>query len=292
MIPRSAALVAAAVLIGSAAFLWIRREVPPAPSRTPQASGDVQRRKDLQPLERKVEALSAEVALLREKVAALEAETAALRAAPDPVVTPATQAKGEAPAAAVDLQATLAQIADPSLDQEGRQALWTRLAKAGLLPGAIEALEKRARESSQDADAQVRLAEAYLQKLFTVPEGPEKGIWAMKVNGAYDAALAIDDHHWEARFSKAVGLSFWPPIFGKQPEAVRHLEILLSQQEGVPSQPRFASTYACLANLYAQQGKADKAKDLLGRGLALFPEDLQLQVKAAEMEKLQGSNPR
>ena len=54
---------------------------------------------------------------------------------------------------------------------------------------------------------------------------------ANKADQAFDAALAVDEKHWDARFTKATALSFWPPIFGKQAESVRQFEILIDQQE-------------------------------------------------------------
>ncbi len=102
----------------------------------------------------------------------------------------------------------------------------------------------------------------------------------MKADEAFDAALARDDHHWDARFSKAVSPSFWPPLFGKQAEAIEHFETLMGQQEALPQQgPKHAQTYLLLGNLYQQQGNNDKALATWNDGTQLFPDNHELAAR-------------
>ena len=84
-----------------------------------------------------------------------------------------------------------------------------------------------------------------------------------------------------ARFTKAMSLSFWPPVFGKQGEAIQHFEILANQQEEGPPSGHFAQTYLLLGNMYAEQGKSEKALEAWERGLGYFPsnESLNKQLK-------------
>jgi tetratricopeptide (TPR) repeat protein len=112
----------------------------------------------------------------------------------------------------------------------------------------------------------------------------EKGTWAVKADKAFDAALALDDHHWSARFSKAASLAFWPAILGKQPEAVKQFEILREQQESQAPREEFAQTYLFLGNLYASQGNAAKAQEVWRKGAEFFPRSSELTAKAAPDE--------
>jgi len=120
--------------------------------------------------------------------------------------------------------------------------------------------------------------------VFKAGNGPEAGIWATKADKAFDAALAVDDHCWDARFSKAVSLSFWPPVFGKQGEAIKNFEVLTEQQASQPSDPKFAQTWLLLGNMYQQTGRMDQALATWQKGLALFPgnEALQAQIASAQ----------
>ena len=113
-----------------------------------------------------------------------------------------------------------------------------------------------------------RFGRAYLQKLFTVGGGPEAGVWGTKADKAFDGALAIDDHNWDARFAKAVSLSFWPPMLGKQNEAIKNFEVLVEQQSAQSSKSEFAQTYYFLGNMYTQTGDKDKALVWLEKAFA------------------------
>jgi tetratricopeptide (TPR) repeat protein len=193
----------------------------------------------------------------------------------------ATNAETSATASAVfDVRAAVASLRDENLSNEERQELWKKIREAGELDAVVAEYEKRAQENPSDPKAQVELGEAYLQKIFAAgSNGPEAGKWAIKADKSFDVALELDPHHWEARFDKAVSLSFWPPIFGKQNEAIHHFEILVEQQAGLPKEAHFAQTHLLLGNLYQQSGNLDKAKAAWAAGLALFPDDAELKHK-------------
>ncbi len=162
------------------------------------------------------------------------------------------------------------------LDQDASQALWDEAREAGQLDELIAMYEARAEEFSNDPDAQLELGNAYLQKIFEVGDGPAAGLWAGKADASYDRALALDDNHWEARSSKAIALSFWPPIFGKQKEAIQNFELLIAQQANSPLQDKYSQTYLLLGNMYHQTGQGDKANAIWQQGLGLFPDDASL----------------
>jgi len=193
----------------------------------------------------------------------------------------AAEEEGAAAAVVVDYEALLDEIFDGDLDEEGRQARWEQIRAAGKLDEAIAYLEQRAEEAANDPDAQVEVASAYIQKIFEVGDGPQAGLWAGKADGAYDRALALDPQHWDARFNKAISLSFWPPIFGKQGEAISHFETLIQQQNAGPVESHHAQTYVLLGNLYTQTGNNEKAQAIWNQGLALFPDDPSLAGKLA-----------
>jgi tetratricopeptide (TPR) repeat protein len=164
---------------------------------------------------------------------------------------------------------------------EEAQDVWKKAAEAGVIDELVAMCEKNAADRPNDANAQLELGRAYIQKLMNVPDGPTKGIWSMKADKAYDKALGLDDHNWEARFSKAVNYSFWPPNLGKQRDAIAQFETLVQQQQGQPQQPHFAQTHLWLGNMYTQIGEKDKALAAWQHGLALFPDDAELQHQIA-----------
>ncbi len=143
----------------------------------------------------------------------------------------------------------------------------------------VAAFEESVKAEPRSADRHAVLGAAYLQKLVTVND-LEKGPWAMKSDKAFDDALALDDHHWQARFTKAASLSYWPAITGKPAEAVEHFETLRAQQEEGPTQKKFANTYLMLGNLYQSQGNTARARETWQRGAELHPDNAELRAKA------------
>jgi tetratricopeptide (TPR) repeat protein len=174
------------------------------------------------------------------------------------------------------------QLLSGELSQEERQALWSKLGEQGLSDELVALFEDRVEREPNDPDLRVELGSAYLQKVFEVGgSSPTAGLWAMKADGAFDAALALDENHWEARFSKAVSYSFWPPALGMQNKAIAQFETLLAQQQGQPKSPQFAQTYYFLGNMYQQTGNPQKALQVWQNGLALYPGDAQLKAQLA-----------
>lgn len=217
---------------------------------------------------------SAEIELAVERVLSKRA------AAP---ISAAEAAGGDAPSGAPasaghDAASFFAKLRNPATTAQERRQVWAKAKEAGLLDALVDAFEEYAKENAGSANAQCDYGHALVEKLQTMTSGPDMGKVATAADRAFDRALEIDPRHWDARFSKAVGLSFWPPIFGKQNEAIFHFETLRKQQEesgGV--KPEFAQTYQFLGNLYQQMGKADKAAETWSQGLKYFPSDPQLK---------------
>jgi len=74
-----------------------------------------------------------------------------------------------------------------------------------------------------------------------------------------------------------MSLSFWPPVFGKQGEAIRQFEILVDQQADLPRDARYAETHLLLGNMYRQIGEEEQSLAAWQHGLELYPDHLELQ---------------
>ncbi|HET6202718.1 MAG TPA: hypothetical protein VFI25_07935 [Planctomycetota bacterium] len=183
------------------------------------------------------------------------------------------------PEGSLTVESASRMLLDPRLGHDEKEKLWKRLREQGLLDEMVAWFEARAKEDPNDPQRQVELGQAYVQKIFEAGNSPEAGKWATMADKAWDRALELDSRNWDARFSKAIGLSFWPPIFGKQPEAIRQFETLVEQQEAGPLQPSYAQTYLLLGNLYLQSGAGDKATAVWQKGLALFPANAELRAR-------------
>lgn len=171
-----------------------------------------------------------------------------------------------------DKQAVFDQLLSGEVSDGEAQALWSQLAERGLSDEMLAVFEQRVADDPTNPDKRVELGTAYLNKIQEVGNGPLAGVFATKADSAFDQALEIDDHHWEARFNKAVALSFWPPVFGKQGAAIEQFEILVAQQVQVQPEASHANTHLLLGNMYQQLGQTGKARAAWEQGASLFPD--------------------
>jgi len=254
---------------------------------------------------------SAQVAALRDELASLRAELEAVRA--QPTTRPAASGRSEvidveaavravlaeegllgadgvaARAAVIDettgeaitIDDLVAMLLVGDLNEDEWNSIWNKARAAGLSKELIAAFEERAELSPNDAEAQAQVGFAYLSTISEIPDGPEKGAWGMKADAAFDRALEIDPNHWEARSAKAFSLSFWPPIFGKQAEAISNFEILVEKQGNMTRSSKHARTFIMLGNLYQQTGQQDKAAAIWAQGAQQFPDNAELLARTS-----------
>lgn len=232
----------------------------------------------------RIERLSMELAALSDErrtplPAALAVESPA--AAPDS--TPSTD---EQAAAAPDGAVTdddIALLFGGDLDSGTTWELMDRLRRSGQLDDVLARLSEHAAANPSDPEAQYMEGVAYIMRLQEVGASFEAGPLASKADAAFDRTLALDEDHLGARKSKAISLSFWPPIMGKGPAAIEQFQILIEKQQQFPAQDDFAENYVLLGNLHLQAGDQDKAIAVLEQGLASHPDDTDL---AAQLQAL------
>ena len=162
-----------------------------------------------------------------------------------------------------------------------RAELWRHLAAEGRADEVLEALRLRAEAAPGDPERQLELGQAYIARIAEVGNSPLAGKYALAADLAFDRALTADPEHHSARFHKAVALSFWPPVFGKQGAAIAQFEQLITQQERLGAQPSFADTHLLLGNLYEQTGQRDKALAAWQQGAKLYPDHAGLAQQLA-----------
>jgi tetratricopeptide (TPR) repeat protein len=299
---KSLAVLCVAAFLGTAGLIladamgWRKSS---APAVDPALLGRIQDR--LSDVERELAATKLAVESDREAVRrALDFARRSQSPAPEGVVTSARTDGGASapdaapgaagatskPADALTADSAIATLIDRKISWDDKEKLWKRIREAGLTDEVIKLLEKRAAANPKDPDAQTDLGNAYLKKIQEVPQGPESGTWATKADEAYDKALELNPEHWESRFMKATALSFWPAVFGKQGEAVKHYETLVAQQERQTAREGFAETYYFLGNMYQQMGQIDQAVSTWNRGLKLFPDNQNLRQQIANAGSL------
>jgi tetratricopeptide (TPR) repeat protein len=231
------------------------------------------------------------------------AETAAVSVAPEPQDVEPVAARLEQPAEPVrtpnarePASASVTSLAKPGLDAmflsrtidllvsaqasyQQKQEAWKQLRDAGKLDQAIAELEERVASDPRVAEYAAALGEAYLKKCGTIHDVREQGILALQADKVFDTALSIDPSNWDAQFTKAVAMSYWPATLNKGEEVIQHFLTLIQQQEAETPQPQFAGTYAWLGDQYQKAGRSDDARAIWQRGAALFPADEKLRSR-------------
>jgi len=176
-------------------------------------------------------------------------------------------------------------LVSPKTTYQQQQETWKQLRKAGKVDDAITELEQRVSENPRSAGDVTALGEGYYKKAGNTDDVRERAIFAMKADQTLEAALNLDPSNWEARFTKAAGMSYWPPELNKGQEVIQEFLALIQQQETQTLEPQFARTYMLLGGQYEKAGRADDAAQVWQRGAELFPGDTDLQNKLAARQQ-------
>lgn len=253
------------------AGMYVNRPKPPLPARVEPASQPVDETGSRQTVQHRP--VAKEIAAVAEPTQPTPADTI-----PSSEISTTTSA---GPAGKVLFDQAIETLVSPQTSYEQRQKIWKQLKNAGKLDEAITQLEQRVADNPRSADSVTALGEGYYKKAGNTDDVRDKAIFAMKADQTLEAALNLDPSNWEARFTKAVGMSYWPPELNKGPEVVQELLTLIQQQETQAPQPQFARSYFYLGEQYQKAGYADYAVQVWQRGAALFPNDSDLQEKLA-----------
>lgn len=160
---------------------------------------------------------------------------------------------------------------------EALQEIWSGMSSEEQ-DAVLAQYEALAKANPLDANTQNELGEAYVHRLMNADMAGMME-FGPKAERQFDRALELDDHHWSARFNKAMSLSNQPAFLGRRPEAIQHFTTLMEQQEGAAPESRHQQTYLFLGNLYAQSDKGDEARDVWQRGLERFPDSGMLRQR-------------
>lgn len=235
---------------------------------------------ELARLERRVDTLRAVDRDLEQRIAALRDE-AAIRRGAEGVASPdepesVEESAEDAGAARRELLELRELVLDGQPSPEDLQRFLELARRDGLADTLIAESAAEVEANPRDAAARMRLADAFLTKLLTVPGGPEQGVWGMKAEREWQAVLEQDADHWEARHNLAFSWSMWPEFLGKTDAAVAQYERLVETQErGVP-EARQAAVYVELARLYRRTSDDARARATLERGLLRHPGSAEL----------------
>ncbi|MGP8201855.1 MAG: tetratricopeptide repeat protein [Limisphaerales bacterium] len=178
---------------------------------------------------------------------------------------------------AIAFMAAIDKLVAPHVSFAEKQAAWKQLTDSGRLADAAAELEKLMAGDPNNAMYPAELGQAYLKLCATTTDVRAQAVWAMNADVDFDTALSLDPSNWEARFTKAVAMSYWPENLNKGPEVVDQFNTLIAQQEQQSPQPQYAATYEWLGKQYQKTGQTASAQQVWQRGAALYPNNQSLQ---------------
>ncbi len=158
-----------------------------------------------------------------------------------------------------------------------RQAALKQLQDSGRLADAAAEMERLKASDTNNALYPTALGQTLLRMCATTTDVRSQAIWAMTADGDFETALNLDPSNWEARYTKAVAMSYWPANLNKGGEVIQQFNILMGQQEQQAPQPQFAQTYEWLGKQYQKAGQTDAAQQVWQRGASLYPDNQPLQ---------------
>jgi tetratricopeptide (TPR) repeat protein len=178
---------------------------------------------------------------------------------------------------AIAFTAAIDTLVSPHATWAEKQAAWKQLLDSGRLADAAAELEQRMANDPKNALYPAALGQAYLKLCATTTDVRAQAIWAMNADVDFETALNLDPSNWDARYTKAVAMSYWPSNLNKGDEVIQQFNTLIAQQEQQPPQPQFAQTYEWLGKQYQKAGQTDAAQQVWQRGAALYPDNQSLQ---------------
>lgn len=176
-------------------------------------------------------------------------------------------------------------LISPHAGYQEKQAVWRQLMDSGKLDQALAELERRMAGDPQNAEYPAALGQGYLKKCAQSQDVREQGIYAMKADQVFEAALNLDPSNWDARFTKTIAMSYWPASMNKGQEVIAQFNTLIQQQDGQAPQPQFALPYAWLGDQYQKAGQTENAIQVWQRGAALYPDNAELKTKLATISR-------
>lgn len=173
-----------------------------------------------------------------------------------------------------DFAAKIRSVLKGEVSEDEQLAFWQAVKSGDKLDQLIDELKGANTASPGDVQSRLDLGLAYVAKIWSMPDGPEKAIWAGKAEGVWKEVLALEPANWEAQRNIAFSYSRYPDFLNKTGDAISAYENTLALQEAAPQPHKeYANSYLELARLQVKIGDPGSALSTLQRGAAAHPDN-------------------
>jgi hypothetical protein len=135
------------------------------------------------------------------------------------------------------------------------------------------------RQQPQDPEVRVGLAQVLIR--CQLPHASMSGIMSLlgEAESYLKGVLVEYPDHWSAAFTLAMLLRNMPAMLGRGADAVHAFERLIALQGARADRPVYATAFVQLGDLHEQSGRRSAAVEVWRRGLALFPDHVELRAR-------------
>jgi hypothetical protein len=203
---------------------------------------------------------------------------------------PKDQALADTPG---DFATQIRSVLSGEAGEDEQLAFWQAVKSGEKLDRLIGDLQQATSVAKDDVDSRLTLGLAYVAKIWSMPDGPEKAIWAGKAEGVWKEVLAVEPGNWEAQRNIAFSYSRYPEFLNKTNDAIAEYETTLALQEAAP-EPRkgFADSYLEMARLQMRTGDSGSALSTLERGAAAHPDNTAITQQLEVIRRTRNSGER
>ncbi|MES2438805.1 MAG: sigma-70 family RNA polymerase sigma factor [Verrucomicrobiota bacterium] len=186
-----------------------------------------------------------------------------------------------------DFAAQIRSVLKGEVSADEQLAFWQAVKSGDKVDDLIGKLQASTSAAAGDVDSRLTLGLAYVAKIWSVPDGPEKALWAGKAEGVWKEVLALEPRNWEAQRNIAFSYSRYPEFLNKTGDAITEYEQTLALQEAAPKPSKeYANSYLEMARLQIKIGDPGSALSTLQRGAAAHPDNTSI---AKQLEVIKGS---
>jgi hypothetical protein len=208
---------------------------------------------------------------------------------PSVPITPAPEPQPPAPgpetSAGPSFETLMSRVFAGEASDDEQLEFWEQVRKTDQIDGIISDLQTQVEADPDDVTGRMALAQLYVFKLLSAPDGPERGLLAGKAEAVWGEVLELDPDSFEAQYSIAFSYSQYPDFLNKTGEAVEAYENAIAIEGRIGPSEETAAAYIDLARLHRKTGDPASALEVLERGATAHPDHAAIREQLDKLKR-------
>lgn len=127
----------------------------------------------------------------------------------------------------------MARVFSGEASDEEQLEFWEQMQKTDKIDGVIDSLQEQVDADAEDVTGRMTLAQLYVMKLLSAPNGPVRGLLSQKAEGLWEHVLELEPDHYEAQYRIAFSLSQYPDFLNRTGDAIEAFEKAIAIEERI-----------------------------------------------------------